>query len=204
MAAVKNLCNCGIVIERGSIIFTGNIYDCIEKYANSFVSLPVLSKTKSEQLYNIDETKPFQVEKIEIIDRFGKQHLIYEAQEELRIRLYCLSITPILDMYGWLKLSTSDGKALIICDNREEGNNIFNNLSENKYTIDVIIPAGILSAGDYIISLCFGSGNYPDFYIQRLDDTLSFSITDSISLRGNARNALTSMITKWCFVREPL
>jgi len=199
--AVKNLCNYGVIIEKGKATFIGNINDCIEKYKSSYISITAIAKTKSEQYYEIDKSKPFQVEKIEVIDKHGKQRLVYEAQEELKIRLICLSTIPVLDLYGCLVIKTIDGKPLIYCDNRENGQNILNNLVNNKYVIDIIVPAGILSPGDYIITLHFGSGNYPGFYIQNLDDALSFSITDTISIRGNLRKAITSVIAEWSFAQ---
>jgi len=188
-------------MEKGRILFTGNIDDCIGKYTDSILSAPVSSEQKSERSYVVDETKPFQVEKIEIIDKFGKQRSIYEAQEELRIRLFCLSNNPLIDLYGWLMLKTDSGQSIIICDSREDGKNILNNLAKNKYIVDVTVPAGILSTGDYKLSLRFGSGSFSGFYIQCLDDTLLFKITDTISLRGNTRNALTSVILNWNFVQ---
>jgi len=197
MGSIRNLCNCGITMEKGRIIFIGNIDDCIGKYTSSILSAPVSSEQQSERSYDIDKTKPFQVEKIQIINKYGNQLSMYEAQEELKIRLFCLSNNPILDLYCWLLLKTDSGQSIIICDSREDGKNIFNNLSKNNYVIDVTIPAGILSAGDYKLTLRFGSGSFPGFYIQCLDDTLSFKITDTISLRGNARNALTSVILNW-------
>jgi len=201
MGAIRNLCNCGITLQNGRIIFIGNIDDCIGKYTDSILSAPVSSEHQSERSYDIDKTKPFQVEKIEIINKYGNQLSMYEAQEELKIRLFCLSNNPILDLYCWLLLKTDSGQSIIICDSREDGKNILNNLEKNNYVIDVTVPAGILSTGDYKLTLRFGSGRFPGFYIQCLDDTLLFKITDTISLRGNSRNALTSIILDWNIVQ---
>jgi len=201
MGSIRNLCNCGITMGNGRIIFVGNIDDCIGKYTSSILSAPISSEQQSERSYDVDNTKPFQVEKIQIINKYGNQLSMYEAQEELKIRLFCISNDPILDLYCWLSLKTENGQPIIICDSREDGKNILNNLGKNNYVIDVTIPSGILSNGDYKLSLRFGSGNFSGFYIQCLDDTLSFKITDTISFRGNTRNALTSMILNWNFVQ---
>jgi len=200
MGSIRNLCNCGISIEKGRIIFAGNIDDCIGKYTSSILSAPVSSEVKSERSYEIDNTKPFQVEKIQIINKYGDQLSMYEAQEELRIRLFCVSNYPIIDLYCWLLIKTENNQSIIVCDSKEDGKNILNNLSKNNYIIDAAIPPGILSTGEYKLTLRFGSGVFPGFYIQCLDDTLLFKITDTISLRGNTRNALTSLILDWKFV----
>jgi lipopolysaccharide transport system ATP-binding protein len=202
MTAVRNLCNYGAMIEKGKVIFNGDINDCIEKYSGFSILSTANEKRKSEQYYDVDNSKPFQIEKIEIIDKNGKQRAVYEAQEEMRIRMFCLSTIPISELCGYFLIKTINGQRIICSDSREGGKDLLNNLSKNDYIIDIIVPAGILSAGDYFITLHFGSDYFPGFYIQKLDDTLSFRIIDSISIQGNARNAMTSVITKWNFFNE--
>jgi lipopolysaccharide transport system ATP-binding protein len=201
MAAVKKLCNQGIVLEKGKITSIGDIIESISFYANSSSgnsSSPLIdSDTNQGRYFEIDGSIPFQAEKIEISDKSGKQQTFYQAQEDIMIKLYCISRAPVPNMYGYLKIQNTNGEPYIICDSREDGKDILNNLAENRYKISLIIPGGILPFGDYLITLLFGSGNYDDFYIQKLDDVLQFRVEDTHSVRGNTRNALTSLLVDW-------
>jgi lipopolysaccharide transport system ATP-binding protein len=196
MAAVKKLCTNGIFLERGKINFCGGIDNCIAEYNSSTLpSIP--TNLKPERYYDTDETKPFQIEKIEILDKDEKQRHVYETQYEIKIRIHCVSRNPIPNMYGCFVLKKNNDQILIRCDNREDGTDIFNNLAKNKYIIELIIPAGLLSYGKYLLSLYFGSGSIDGFYIEFLEDTLEFKIIDSLTLRGNQRDALTSLVLNW-------
>jgi lipopolysaccharide transport system ATP-binding protein len=193
MGAVRQLCNCGFVLERGRVKYKGSI----EKTVDAYMGSGNLLEIKSERSYEIDEAKPFQVEKIEVIDKNGRQREVYEAQEELKIRIFCISRIPLPNMYGYFALKNSEGQPLIICDSVEDGNDVFNNMAVGKYKVDITVPAGLLAAGVYIIHINFASNYATGFYIDALMDTLQFKVADSISGRGDKRNALTSITLKW-------
>jgi lipopolysaccharide transport system ATP-binding protein len=193
MGAVKQLCNCGFVLEQGRVKYQGSIENTIRAYMESGDLLEI----KSERYYKIDETKPFQVEKVEIVDKSGRQQEVYEAQEEIKIRISCISRTPLPNLYGYLAVKNDEGQSLIVCDSIEDGNDVFNNMAVGKHVVDITIPKGLLGAGDYIILLNFGSLHAVQFYVDSLWDVLRFRVTDTISERGNQRNALTAMALKW-------
>lgn len=198
MGAVKNLCNCGVVLERGGLRYSGGIESTLDTYMEAYN----LREIKSERVYEIDETKPFQVEKIEVVDKNGRQREVYEVFEEITIRIYCISRIPVPNLYGYFALINNDGQPLIICDSREDGNDIFNNMAIGKYVVNIKILRGLLSSGVYTIRINFGSAHISDFYVDLLMDTFRFKVTDSISERGNNRNALTSMILKWSIIES--
>jgi lipopolysaccharide transport system ATP-binding protein len=193
MGAVKNLCNCGIVLKNGKINYSGNTNDTITEYLRSNAIL----ETQSERLYKLDETKPFQVEKIEVVNKYGKQLDVYEAQEEIRIRIHCISRKPLPNLYGYLSLKKDTGDSLLICDSTEDGNDVFNNMPVGKHVVEIAIPPGLLAPEDYIICLNFASNYAVGFYVDSPLDTLRFKVTDSLSHRGNSRNALTAMTLDW-------
>jgi lipopolysaccharide transport system ATP-binding protein len=193
MGAVKQLCNCGFVLERGRVKYKGSIEGSIDSYTGSGNLLEV----KSERNYEIDETKPFQIEKIEIIDKNGRQRDVYEALEEIIIRISCISRIPLPNLYGYFALKNSVGQSLIVCDSIEDGNDVFNNMPVGKYTVDITVPNGVLAANDYIICLNFGSMHVAQFYVDSPWDVLRFKVVDTISKRGNNRDALTSMVLNW-------
>jgi lipopolysaccharide transport system ATP-binding protein len=193
MGAVKNLCNCGVHICSGRIENMGDISNIIEAY----MKLGTMSDMQSERCYELDETKPFQIEKIEILNINDQQLTVYEAQEEIRIRMHCISREPLPNLYGYFALRKGDGESIIICDSIEDGNNVFNNMPIGKYLVDILIPSGVLAAGEYIICLNFTSNFTIGFHVDSPMDALRFKVMDSISGRGNNRNALTAMVLQW-------
>jgi len=194
MLSVGKLCNNGILLHKGNITYSGNINDCINNYIGKtdikIDDMPV-------KILDIDSSKPFQVEKIELLNNENEQTLIFERTDNITILLHCISYTPISDMYGYLRIKNSNDLPIIICDSREDGNDIFNSMSSEKYLISLTIPSCILASGEYTIDIIFGSGYYKDFYIDSHEKCFKFKIIDSLSLRGNERNSLTSMILDW-------
>ena len=201
MGAVKKLCNYGIVLERGEIDFRGDIDDCIMNYMKSnILSIPV--ETNSQRCYEADETKLFQLEKIEILDKDGKQCSAYEAQEEIKIRFICVSRKPIPQLYGCFFIRRENGEELIVCDSIEDGHDIFNNMPVGKYIVELNIMKGLLSHGEYTINLGFASEFLPGFSLEQYLNILKFNVVDSITKRGNGRGSILSTILNWEILKE--
>ena len=198
LGAVKKLCNNGIVLERGKIDFSGNINDCITEYTRS-AGNPI--EAKSEKCYETDEKKPFQVEKVEVLDIDNRQLNVYESLEEIKIRIHCISRLPVFGLYGYFALRRADGESLIVFDSKENGNNIFNNLPKGRYIVDINIPRYILAPGEYFPYLCFSDNSS---LIDCFLEGIKFKVVDTITRRGNNRNALTSIILDWQLIQSKL
>jgi lipopolysaccharide transport system ATP-binding protein len=194
MGAVKSLCTCGILLDLGTIKKQGSIENIIVEYLRGANLLEICS----ERNYVIDENKPFQVTRIEILNKSNDKLSEYEAQEEIKVRIHCVSRRPLPNLYGYFALKTINGDSLIICDSTEDGKDVFNNMPVGEYIVDIIIPAGLLGAGNYIPLLNFTS-NYNDagFNVDSPLEVLRFKVIDSISERGNSRNALTALVLSW-------
>jgi len=196
MGAVKKLCNQGIVLEKGEIKFSGIINESIIKYSKLSNKS---SEIRSEMFFEPNENKPFQVEKIEVLNKNNLLLHEYESQEEIKIRINCISRKPIFNLYGYFSLRREDGESQIVCDSIEGSNNIFNNMPKGKYKIDITIPQSVLSPGNYFPYLSFSDGgSLIDSYLEGL----SFEVVDSISSRGKNREALTSLILDWSLIQN--
>jgi len=196
MGTIKNLCNFGIVIERGEIYSIGDIDVCISNYNDMFMP-PVPAGIESERYYEPDDTKPFQINKIEILNEDGKQCSVYEAQKELIIRLHFISRKQLPNVYCYFHIKKKNGENFIRCYSTEDGHDIFNNMPSGKYIIELTIMKGLLSCGEYAISLGFGCGHLPGGYGEQYWNALRFNVVDSLSLIGNTRNAIVSAVLEW-------
>jgi lipopolysaccharide transport system ATP-binding protein len=196
MAAVKSLCERGILLEKGKIKCNDKIDDLIAEYTKPDQAVEFVS----ERVYVVDTNKPFQLEKIEITDKNGNHLPVYEAQQELIIRLYCISITPVPNLYGHFLLKKNSGEELLSCFSIEDTKDVFNNMSSGKYIVELRIPPGLLSPGEYIPALGFASDNFTGSVIGQYHNIFKFKITDSITLYGNNRSSITSMVLDWNIV----
>jgi lipopolysaccharide transport system ATP-binding protein len=194
MGAVRKLCNQGMVLDKGIIKYNGNANESITSYS---YSVDNSSEYLSEKKYDLDENKSFQVEKIEILNKNDLQLSEYEAQEEIKIRIHCISRNPLPNLYGYFALKNKEYDPLIVCDSTEDGNDVFNNMSKGKYIIDIVIPPGILASGEYIPVLNFTSDHTLKFNVDSPLEVLRFKVIDSLSMRGYGRGALTSLILEW-------
>jgi lipopolysaccharide transport system ATP-binding protein len=196
MGAVKKLCENGMVLEKGKIKYCGNINDSIMAYSQGF---DAHKEIRSEKYYVIDEKKPFQVEKIEILNKNDLQLKQYEAQDETKVRIHCISREPVLNLYGYFALRRQDGESLIVCDSKENNHDIFNNIPKGRYIVDINIQKSILAPGEYYPYLSFSDGN------SLIDSYLNgpvFTVVDTMTLRGKSRGALTALILDWNIVEK--
>jgi len=191
MQSVKKLCNNGILLERGKISFDGSIDDCINKYTQRSDNV---IQDNPEKYYDIDEAKQFQVEKIEILNKEGIQQDVHESQEEIIIRIHCISRELTPGLYGYFALRRGDGENIIVCDSKEDGNDIFNNMPKGKYIVDIKIPESVLAPGEYFPYFSFSdNSSLIDSYLEGI----KFKVIDTISARGNNRGALTAIVLDW-------
>jgi lipopolysaccharide transport system ATP-binding protein len=200
MGAVRNLCNCGVVLEEGRVSYIGDISNTIKEY---LLEKEQISKAMTERHYNIDESKPFQIEKVEIINKTGKQMNVFEALEEIIIRFFCISKEEVPKMYGCFFLKNENNEEIIVCDSMEAGTDIFNNMTSGQYAIELVIPKGILSPGEYILNLGFASEFYEGFSIEQYLNIMKFTVRDSLTERGNKRGSATTVILPWKIIKTP-
>ena len=91
MAQVKNLCNKGIVLEKGLIMKIDKIDECIQSYLSEARD----ASLTSSKIFDDDINKPFQLQSIYVLDSFGNNVSTFESQTEITIRLNCISRKPI-------------------------------------------------------------------------------------------------------------
>lgn len=194
MAAVKSLCNKGMILEKGKMIFSGNISDAVTSYLSKSIGM----SSSSFKEFPTDTKKAFQLNSVYIIDGNDNKLETFESQEIIKIRLICTSRKAMPGLYGYFVLYNTERVPIIIFDSTETGTNLFDNLSPGQYTFDIIIPVGLL-AGDsaYTFYANFTSTyNLENFTVDSPLDICTFNVTDSLSKRGNNREAATAIIPK--------
>lgn len=193
MAQVKNLCNKGIVLEKGRVVKSGEIGECIHYYLTNSVGL---SLTSSKE-FLLDETKSFQVISVNVQDENGNAQSTLEAQRIIKIHIETLYRENIPGLYGYFVIYNSDRVPIVTFDSNEASVNCMSDLEPGLYSFDIVLQEGLLSSGDYTVYMNFTSNyNLNGFNVDSPLDVCSFSVTDTLSSRGNNRGSLLSYIPK--------
>ena len=193
MAQVKNLCNKGIVLEKGLIMKIDKIDECIQSYLSEARD----ASLTSSKIFDDDINKPFQLQSIYVLDSFGNNVSTFESQTEITIRLNCISRKPIPGLYGWFCVRNEAQESVIVFDSNEQEESRESDLPEGKYTWDIILSKGVLKPDKYYFYANFTSHfNQTGFNVDSPSECCCFEVVDTITKRGRERGAITSIIPK--------
>ena len=193
MGQIKALCENGFVLDKGRIINSGSIEDCINSYLTDSVGMSL----SSFKIFEDDLNKPFQLKSVYVLDSFGNNVSKFESHTEITIRLKCISRKPIPGLYGWFGIANEAREWVIAFDSNEQEESNESNLPPGEYSWNIILPKGILKPGTYTFSSGFTSlFNNSGFYVDNPNACCQFNVIDTLTERGDKRNALTSIIPK--------
>ena len=194
MAQVKNLCNKGIVLEKGRIVRQD---DDIDKSIQAYLTESIGMSLSSFKIFPNDEKKGFQVNSVYVQDENGNNLSTFEAQKDIIIHFDAIYRTQMPGLYGYFAIYNSDRVPIIAFDSNESSENCMSNLMPGQYDFDIILQKGLLSKGNYTVYMNFTSNyNVEQFNVDSPLDVCTFSVTDTLSSRGNNRGAVLSYIPK--------
>lgn len=194
MAAVKGLCNKGMVLEKGTLLYSGNIGGAINSYLSELSGLSF----DSFKLFSEQKEKLFQLDSVYICDKHNHNLKTFESQELIKIRLNCTSRKPIPGLYGYFVVFNSERLPIVIFDSTESGSVMLSDLPSGRYTFDIILPPGLLAGNETYTFYANFTSQYSmsNVNVDSPLDICTFSVTDSLSKRGNDREAITAIIPK--------
>jgi len=144
MGIIRNLCKHGILLDKGRIIFKGNIEDTISSY--EYENQNILSMWKNQK--DISNTQFFDVEAVTLLDEKENSKREYFNSEKIIIKIDIL-------------VKEIHSKMLIHLDFTRHGETAFfypvffasDDLKKGKHAIFLEIPANLLNEGTYFITL---------------------------------------------------
>lgn len=183
MGAVEQLCNTGMILEKGNVIFSGIIEDCIDKY---FSSGDVI-KSKKWTGENGDEN-------LVVYSLLSK-----EEENNLKITINYEIIKPGLDYVLSLLIYQKNGTQLCV----STASDFFSEkqyqqiISKGKHELILNIDLSIFSTGEYYIELDFAIHNIKRITSQDL--RIYFTVFDKRSHRHKCatRENLIEPNWKW-------
>ena len=180
MASVKALCKSGVLLENGTLKFSGSIKDTIDLYIGE-------GGSSENQYFDDLSTAPgndvIRIKSFEILPLDGSDQISIETGVLFRLKFMCYKQNAMLDAN--LRISTLDD--IIVCE-EEQAIGVVGECDSKigMYTIDFKLNPYMLNAGSYKASIYFGeSMSYLIF------DGFSqlFAVEDSCSDRGGTANA---------------
>lgn len=173
MTSVKNLCDRGIVLEKGELKYEGEIEDCISFYLNNNYS----QEGSSLLEYNLD--KDVFINEV----RIKNTNCIFEySTDNIEFEILIINKIQTPDIVLGFQLEDSNGNALVVTASDDYENDIFKNEKNHEVKVKIKLPSNVLKPGSYFVSLSLRSSTGIKFH--RIDSEIVFSVEDNITFKG--------------------
>lgn len=173
MGAVQNLCNKGIVLEKGRLVFEGNQHDSLDFY----------SKIYKDNLQNSSNHIVYKNKILinEIICSSDNRNLNQTDEillgNNLEIGIDLTALEEIYDMSLAIDILNTNGELMSHLTNEDDGFYLPKvNLGERN-VIKIGIDSMLLTPNQYFLNLWFGEGHTDGIY--KIENLLNFTIIQS-------------------------
>lgn len=192
MSAVKQLCERGLVLNHGQLVYDAPIQNAIEYYNSSDFADISGAKYKSEK--NPEK-------KLQLTEAFLLNEKNQEADTFSIFENFCLVLTfnitqKVPNAYGYIVVKNDYEEFIIESDSKDLPPNRFDNLEIGEHTFTIQFNKNLFAHGRYRICLCMTSP-YESDYLDNPDNILTFHITDFETNRGIKRTSKTSYLLNW-------
>jgi lipopolysaccharide transport system ATP-binding protein len=166
MTAIKELCNTGILLNQGQLVYNGNILDTIVEYQKN-------SETQNKYIHEGPIETALGNENIRILE-FSAQPLqgeLIDIESGILIKLRFFNFKAGINLDATFELRTYEEvpvfhtAALISTDNNSE---------RREYSVEFILPKNLLNAGNYYFKLIFGEDQRIPLFIAHT--TIGFEV----------------------------
>jgi len=153
MASVRQLCTRGIVLENGSVVFEGNIDDCVAYYLEKE---DIFIGTKGYINWSKDDapgTEDFRLLNVATKNKKGDTKGSFIDNQAIHILVETEVLNRVRNMR--LNFSIYNSKEIIVFTT---SSHIYEQVEKlpGVFTYEIIIPANLLNQGTYIINLQAG------------------------------------------------
>jgi lipopolysaccharide transport system ATP-binding protein len=147
MGALAQLCNRGILLEKGMVTMSGSIEDVTKTYLAS-----AKGQTQARSRFPIEPQRQVQWLSAEVLHEDDTPGTEFGADEPIKIRLG-LAIRKSIHLTVTFSLFTHDGIRVLFCDARDGDSSIVERLGEGEHTFQIRIPPRLLASTTYTIEI---------------------------------------------------
>lgn len=193
MAAVRNLCDRAILLNKGTVHKSGTVESVLDEYLNSKEAGRLSGSYSSSNVHESD----VKLVQAQLYDSKNNPQDQFEIIEDITIEFHIECKRKVPNMYAYIAVKNNQDEVFIESDTIDVLPNILENMTVgmNKYAVK--INANILAVGEYVIYLSLASSYSDNFLVETPGEILRFTVVDSITERGHQRKAYTSQLLKW-------
>ena len=147
MGALSQLCDRGILLEKGTVSAIGPIQEVLEGYIGSE------DARGTRTVFPIVPEKPYQWTSAEVVHDDGRPGSEFDCDEPIEIRLEFEVRQPATSVMLYFTLSTLDGIPILSSEFFERGSALIERIEPGRHTFGIEIPARLLAQGSYVIGV---------------------------------------------------
>ena len=198
MAAIRQLCNKCILLDKGSLKAIGQTEKIVKNYLGNIYESNRSGSNKAEYQYEkFDDEKDVELIKACVMDTTGLVRNNFSCDEPIKFR-FSYNVRKIIhDLYGYFQISTIDEVEIMISVSNDMKVDPINNLPLGLQYVDIVIPPRSLGHGRYFISMGLSVHNNIDYVLADGSTELSINLTDDSTIRGDKRLGFFSTICSW-------
>jgi lipopolysaccharide transport system ATP-binding protein len=148
MGALAQLCEHGILLEKGQVKTIGPVRDVIQTYLKSS-----LGHNTAQARFSTDATKPCQFISAEFLHTDGSQGAEFSCDEPVTIQLYFEVREPTLGTVVTFHIQNLEGVRVLFSDIRDTNPSVTNQLGAGFHVFRIEIPARLLAPTTYMLTI---------------------------------------------------
>ncbi|MFO0887967.1 MAG: ABC transporter ATP-binding protein [Isosphaeraceae bacterium] len=171
MGALSQLCELGILLERGMVTTIGPTKEVIKAYLKSG-----LDKNSAIASFEPDATKASQFVSVEVLHSDGSPGADFSCDEPITFRLTYEVRQPVLDSYLTLYVQNMEGTRVLFSDLRDTVSDTNQILGIGTHRFSITLPSRLLAPTTYLLSV--GSAGKYAGVIDHHHDCAEFTLRD--------------------------
>lgn len=198
MASIRALCKHGVLLENGTVKFTGEVNEVCDMYVqDALVGLGAIWEKP------LEEHKDFQIYRVEIVAENGEIRNTFSCEESFVIKMYANVKKRVPGIYGYLGFTRADGTLAWVSDSNDIQMNKLETLPLGRCVVEIVVPRRVLGVGRYSILLNFTSSqNISGWNVDSPKDVGIINLYDDQTWRGDRRGGYISKLLDWKFCNQ--
>jgi lipopolysaccharide transport system ATP-binding protein len=191
MSALSQLCDRGILLEKGLVTAIGPVKEVIETYLKSG-----LDYSTAQAQFPTDHRKPCQYVSAEILHGDDSLGSDFSCDEPVTIRVRFEIRERVPSLFLTLFLQNFDGTRVLFSDIRDTDESVHQRLGLGLHTFKITIPPRLLAPASYLLTI----NSEVQFIggVDRRDNCCQFSLRDlSTRLLAPGRSSVLGVLLPW-------
>ena len=148
MSALSQLCERGVLLEKGSVTAIGPVKEVIQRYLKGG-----LDRDRAQAFFPVDYHKPCQYVSAEILHGDGSLGSEFSCDEPVTIRLRFEIRESGPSLFLTFLLQNLDGTQVLFSDIRDTDESISERLRVGIHTFEITIPPRLLAPTTYVLTV---------------------------------------------------